>query len=286
MLCGSSARTLQRGRANLLGGRTWRLALRQLTWPEVPGLGLLRALNRGLVPQHYDSSRYSRALAGYVDDHLKEEVFDEGQAGKSTAFARFFDALAFSHGEPLNYSNIARHRGVVSKTVREYLQIPEDTLLGTWVEPFSRRRSREVITRAPKSCLFDVGVPGYLAGRRVQRPSGPEFGRALEHLVLMELLPYRSYRVPDFKLRCRRTKSGLEFDFVLGPDGGIAIEVKGSTKLRQSDLRGIRAFADEHRPGHAIVVCNERDARVTSDGIWILPREQFFERFWCDAIVE
>ncbi len=32
------------------------------------------------------------------------------------------------------------------------------TLLGTLVEPFSRRRSRQVITRAPKFHLFSVGV--------------------------------------------------------------------------------------------------------------------------------
>ena len=78
VLCGSSARKLKRGRANLLGGRAWRFELYPLTWPEVPDFDLLRALNRGLVPQHYDTVRYGRALAGYVDDYLKEEVFDEG----------------------------------------------------------------------------------------------------------------------------------------------------------------------------------------------------------------
>ena len=78
VLCGSSARKLKRGRANLLGGRAWRFQLHPLTWPEVPEFDLLRALNRGLVPQHYDAAGYRRALAGYVDDYLKEEVFDEG----------------------------------------------------------------------------------------------------------------------------------------------------------------------------------------------------------------
>ena len=286
VLCSSSARKLKRGRANLLGGRAWRFGLHPLTWPEVPGFDLLRALNRGLVPQHYDSSRYRRALAGYVDDYLKEEVFDEGLSRNTAAFSRFFDALSFSHGELLNYSNIARDCGVDSKTVREYFQILEDTLLGTWIEPFSRRRSREVITRAPKFYLFDVGVAGYLIGRRIERPAGPEFGRALEHLVLMELLAYRSYRELDFQLRFWRTKSGLECDFVLGRDGAIAIEVKGSSRIRPSDLRGVRAYADEHRPRHAIVVCNERNARLTNDGILILPCEQFFQRLWSDAIVD
>ena len=39
------------------------------------------------------------------------------------AFARFFDAMGFSHGELTNFSNIARECGVDSKTVKEYYQI-------------------------------------------------------------------------------------------------------------------------------------------------------------------
>ena len=78
--------------------------------PEVPDFDLLRALNRGLVPQHYDTVRYGRALAGYVDDYLKEEVFDEGLTRNAPAFSRFFDALSCCHGELLNYSNVDNRR--------------------------------------------------------------------------------------------------------------------------------------------------------------------------------
>ena len=286
VLCGSSARKIKRGYANILGGRAWRFGLHPLTYAEIPDFDLLRALNRGLIPQHYDTKQHRRALAGYVDDYLKEEVFDEGLVRNAPAFSRFFDALSFSHGELLNFSNVGRDCGVDSKTVREYFQILVDTLVGTLLEPFSRRRSREVITRAPKFYLFDVGVAGHLMGRHIERPAGPEFGRALEHLVLMELIAYRSYRELDFPLRFWRTKSGLECDFVLGREGEVAIEVKGSTRLHPSDLRSVRAYVDEHSPRKAIVICNERDARRTNDGIWILPWERFLEQLWSDAIVE
>ena len=286
VLCGSSARKLRRGRANLLGGRAWRFELHPLTWPEIPDFDLLRAVNHGLVPQHYDTARYRRALAGYVDDYLKEEVFDEGLTRNATAFSRFFDALSFCHGELLNYSNVARDCGIDSKTVREYFQILVDTLLGVFIEPFSPRRSRAVITRAPKFYLFDVGVAGYVTGRHIERAHGPEFGRALEHLVLMELLAYRSYREGDFPVRFWRTKSGLECDFVLGRDGEVAVEVKGGDRVRPGDLRAMRAYVEEHRPRHAIVVCNENAARRTGDGVWVLPWKQFLERLWMDEIID
>ena len=286
ILCGSSARKLKRGRANLLGGRAWRFALHPLAWPEVPDFDLLRALNHGLVPAHYRAANHRRALAGYVDDYLKEEVFDEGLTRNVAAFARFFDALAFSHGELLNFSSIARDCAVDSKTVREYFQILVDTLLGVFVEPFARRRSRAVITQAPKFYLFDVGVAGYLAGRRIANATGPAFGRALEHFVLMELLAYRSYRELDFPIRFWRTKSGLECDFVLGREGSVAIEVKGSANVQPRDLRGLATFQQEHRPRLAIAVCNEQAPRRTTADIWLLPWREFLERLWDGRIVE
>ncbi len=285
VLCGSSARKLKRGRANLLGGRAWRFALHPLTWPEIPDFDLLRALNCGLVPQHYDAEHPRRALAGYLDDYLKEEVFAEGLTRNAPAFTRFFEALSFSHGELVNYSNIARDCGVDSKTVREYFQILVDILLGVFVEPFSHRRSRAVIIRTPRFYLFDVGLAGYLTGRRIERPLGPEFGRALEHFVLMELLAYRSYRELDFPIRFWRTKTGLECDFVLGRNGETAVEVKGSRNVQPRDLTGLRAYREEHQPRHALLVCNEPAPRRTGDGLWILPWQDFLERLWSDAIL-
>ena len=285
VLCGSSARKVRRGRANLLGGRAWRFLLHPLTWPEIPAFDLLRALNRGLIPQHYDAAQYRRALSGYVDDYLKEEVFDEGLTRNVAAFSRFFDALPFCHGELLNYSNVARDCGVDSKTVREYFQILIDTLLGVFVEPFRRRRTRAVILQAPKFYLFDVGVAGYLAGRRVARAAGPEFGRALEHFMLMELLAYRSYRECDFQVRFWRTKSGLECDFVLGQEGEAALEVKAGANPGPGDLRGLRAYVEEHRPRVAAVICTAAAPRQTDDGILILPWKEFLRRLWSGAVI-
>ena len=284
VLCGSSARKLKRGGANLLGGRAWRFALHPLAWPEVPGLDLLRALNRGLVPQHYDAAQHRRALAGYVDDYLKEEVFAEGLTRNAATFARFFDALGFCHGQVLNFANVARDCGVDAKTAREYFQILVDTLLGVFVEPFGRRRSRAVLVRAPKFYLFDVGVAGHLSGRRLDRAAGPAFGQALEHYVLMEILAFRSYRERDVPVRYWRTKSGLEVDFVLGRDAEVAVEVKGTRRVRPDDLKGIRAFREEHRPRRAMVVSNDPAPRRTGD-VDVLPWRVFLERLWTEEIL-
>ena len=286
VLCGSSARKLKRGRANMLGGRALSFSLHPLTWSEIPNFNLIRALNRGLVPQHYDSPRYPDILKSYVNDYLKEEVFDEGLTRNIAAFSRFFDELSYCHGEILNFSSIARDCGVDSKTVREYFQILVDTLVGVFVEPYSYRRSRAVIVRAPKFYLFDVGVAGRIVGRQLVNNSGPEFGRAFEHFILMELLSYRTYQGQEFPVRYWRTKSGLECDFILGRKGEIAVEVKGGRRVQSSDLRAIRAYSEEHKPQYSIVVSNQSLPRQTDDGILILPWEVFLERLWNGDFVE
>lgn len=65
ILCGSSARKLKRGAANLLGGRAWRFNFYPLVYKEIPDFNLLRALNHGLLPSHYLSDHPQRAFKEY-----------------------------------------------------------------------------------------------------------------------------------------------------------------------------------------------------------------------------
>jgi predicted AAA+ superfamily ATPase len=278
VLCGSSARKLKRGQANLLGGRAWRFEMHPLVSAEIPKLDLLQALNRGLLPAHYVQDQYRRSLRAYVRDYLKEEVFAEGLTRNVGAFSRFFDAVGYSHGELINYSNIARDCGVDAKTVKEYYQILVDTQLGSFVEPFKRRQSRQVIGKAPKFYLFDVGVAGALTQREIREPKGEQFGRAFEHFIYMEVLAYRSYSELEFPINFWRTKSGLEVDFVLA-GGEVAIEVKGAGRVSEPDLRALRSFAEEFKPKHALLICTEKEERVV-DGVRIVPWRTFLTRLW------
>jgi predicted AAA+ superfamily ATPase len=283
IMCGSSARKLRRGKANLLGGRAWRYEMHPLVSTEISDLNLLKALNRGMVPAHYLQEEYRKLLRAYVRDYLKEEVFDEGLTRNIPAFSRFFDAMGYSHGELTNYASIARDCGIDAKTVKEYYQILIDTLLGTMVEPFQRRQDRQVITKAGKFYLFDVGVAGAITQRRIPQERGEQFGKAFEHFILMEIIAHRAYKELDYDLNFWRTKSGLEVDFVLGR-GEVAVEVKGSSRIDGSDLKPIRAFLTEYRPARALVVCNEQRSRL-HEGILITPWREFLAMLWNGAVV-
>ena len=278
ILCGSSARKLVKGGANLLGGRAWRFEMFPFVFPEIKQFDLLRALNQGLAPPHYLQRNYERSLRAYVRDYLKEEVFNEGLIRNIPAFSRFFEAMGYSHGELINYANIARDCGVDAKTVKEYFQILVDTLLGAYVPPYKKRQSRQVISKASKFYLFDVGIAGHLCKRRLVEERGEQFGKALEHFIFMELNAHRSYLDLHYEISFWRTKAGLEVDFILG-DGEIAIEVKGAGHIHKTDLRAMQAFYDEFRPKLGIVVSNEKYERKIGD-IFVLPWQNFLDRLW------
>ncbi|MDO8519722.1 MAG: AAA family ATPase, partial [Deltaproteobacteria bacterium] len=143
-MCGSSARKLKRGHANLLGGRAARYELHGLVYPELGDrFDLVRLLNRGFIPSHYLSDNYSKLIPSYINEYLKEEIAAEGLVRNLPLFSDFLRAAAFSDAEIVNYTNIASDCGVSGKTVREYFQILEDTLIGCFLPAYTRRAKRK-----------------------------------------------------------------------------------------------------------------------------------------------
>lgn len=280
-LCGSSARKVRRGAANLLGGRAIRYELHGLTASELGrDFDLDRLLNHGYLPRIYEASRPARMLDAYIADYLKEEVAAEGLVRNLPTFSDFLDVAALSDGELVNFSNIARECRVSSHTTRSHFEILEDTLLGRWLPAYRKRPKRRVIG-APKFYFVDVGVVNRLARRGELRAGSELYGKAFENWVFHELSAFVSYRGEGGRqLSYWRLASGIEVDFIVG-DMQVAIEAKSSERITRDHLQGLRSLAEDHpRVGRRIVVCREPRARTTDDGIEILPVATFVRRLW------
>ena len=99
----------------------------------------------------------------------------------------------------------------------------------------------------------------------------------------MEISAYRSYAGLYFDINFWRTKSGLEVDFVLAK-GDVVIEVKGASRVDNTDLKPMQVFIEEYKPSKAIVVCNEKEERIYN-GIRIMPWRKFLENLWAGKIL-
>ncbi len=277
LMTGSSPRKLKRAHANLLGGRAWRFAMMPLTFGETEGFDLEEVMISGLLPPHFLSDDPLRELQAYVGDYLREEIAAEARTQNIPAFAEFLRVAALTNGELLNYTNVARESGISAKVVRGYFQILEDTLLGFRLAPWRKSKHRRLI-ETEKFYLFDVGVANYLA-RRTPRAGTPEFGKAFEHLLLMELRAYQAYVRPELELSYWRTSTGMEVDFILG-DMLAAIEAKGAKRVHEGDGQGLRALRADRGTKNLVIVCLEGAPRQTDDGIRIWPWEHFLEKLW------
>jgi predicted AAA+ superfamily ATPase len=276
-LCGSSARRVKRGAANLLGGRAIRYELHGLTAHELGReFRLDRLLNHGYLPRIYESNRSRQLLDAYVGDYLREEVAAEGLVRNLPVFSEFLGAASLSDTEIVNLANIARECGVSGHTVKSYFQILEDTLLARWLPAYRRRPKRRVIG-APKFYFTDVGVVNRLARRGELSPGSELFGKAFENWVFHELVAHNSYADADATIAYWRLASGIEVDFIIN-DMEIAIEAKASRKITSTHLSGLRHLVRDHGVARRIVVSLEARSRRTDDGIEVLPANVFAER--------
>jgi uncharacterized protein len=277
LLTGSSARKLRRGHANLLGGRAWRRTMTPLSYMEVTDFNLERIMVSGLLPPHYLSPDPIEDLRSYVADYLKEEIIAEAFTQNIPAFNEFLRVAAITSSELINYVNIARETGVSHKVVRTYFDILEDTYLGFRIPPWKKSKNRRMIT-TEKFYLFDVGVANYLA-RHQPKIGSPEFGKAFEHYILMELKAYQAYLDPDIPITFWRTSTGREVDFILG-NKELAIEIKGSSRIHEGDIGSLQALLEDGPVKKCCLVCLEKQPRELTRNIEVIPWQMFVERLW------
>lgn len=275
ILTGSSARKLKRSGVNLLGGR----AVLRFMYPFMAAeLGrqfdLGRGLRQGMLPVVLGASAPEDILKTYAALYMKEEVQLEGLVRNIGSFARFLEAVSFSHGAVLNSSEVARECQVGRRAVEGYIEILEDLLLSFRVPVFSKRAKR-LVSQHPKFYYFDAGV------FRTLRPSGPldraeEIeGAALEGLVAQHLKVFCDLDERGFELFFWRTKAGQEVDFILyGAGGLVAIEVKRTSRLRAADLSGLKAFKADYPMARTILLYGGKERRQTKD-ILCVPCEEF-----------
>ncbi len=253
-----------------------------LCYPELTNIDFEKIMISGLLPEHYLSENPLQELRSYIADYLKEEIAAEAVVQNIPAFSEFLKTAAITTGELLNYSNVARDSGVSAKVVRNYFQILEDTLLGFRLMPWRRVVDRRLI-ETEKFYLFDVGVSNYLA-RRAPKMGTPEFGKSFEHFILMELIAYQAYKNPELEITYWRTSTGHEVDFILN-DMEVAIEVKTSRRIHETDIRALKTLQQEHVVKKAVIVSFESEPKILNDNIVCLPWEIFLEQLWSGELV-
>ncbi|MFN8369111.1 MAG: AAA family ATPase [Bacteriovoracaceae bacterium] len=283
-LTGSSARKLKRDGANLLAGRAFLYHLYPLTLFELKErFSLIEVLSYGSLPQLYsyeDHESKKSFLTSYVKTYLKEEIILEQIIRNVDGFRDFLEVAAQMNGRPLNFLKIAREIGIDAKTIKEYFQILEDTLVGFWLKGFhqSVRKSQKF---TPKFYLFDVGVCRALEGS-LDSPPIPGtafFGHYFEHYIIAEIFRLNTYSGKDFKLSYYATNAG-EIDLILSKGmKKIIVEIKSEKKIDPTEVKNFKRMAEPFKNSPLYYVSQD-PIKSTIEGVFCLHFRDFFQEIF------
>jgi uncharacterized protein len=293
-LCGSSARKLRRGGANLLAGRALTLSMESLSVAELgSGFHLDFALNWGLLPFVLNEPDVAAdILAAYVNTYLKEELQAEGLIRNVPPFVRFLAVAGQINGQIVNAQNISREASVARSTVDTYFAILTDTLVGH-ILPAWRPGLKVREAAQPKFYWFDPGVAKAAAGLLRDPADRQGQGLALETLIYHELRVYNEISGKHRPVSYYRTPAGVEVDFIVETSRRrantspqvVAFEIKRAERWDRAWDRALRALAEtggvrvERMIG---VYCGSR--RYDFDNVTVLPVVDFVKALFAGEI--
>lgn len=270
---------------NLLGGRVYPIYFHPLVSKEIlssTSISFEDFFLWGGIPSIITAKNKVMKMKAYVHLYLKEEILEEGPVRQVGPFSHFLDVAATVNTEQVDFTAIASDAQISRKTVSNYFEILEDTLVGYLLPSFRETKSRKAVA-SPKFYFFDIGIVNFLLGRESIKEKTPEFGKILEHFIFLELRAFIDYNLVDAELYYWRSQGQLEIDFIIKLKNKklIGIEVKGSENIREKHAKSLLAFEDDFSLSQKIIVSNEKHTRALEDqNIAIYPFRVFCKKLW------
>ena len=260
-LTGSQSFEVMRGIEESLAGRVAILNLFGLS-DEEKGIvdwgpeAYFRSIAETTFPRLYgisDIDARAEYLAGYTQTYIERDVRELLGIEKRREFELFVRACALRTGQVVNYESFAQDVGVSPKTVKEWLQVLEDSFLISLVRPYHSNRTKRLI-KSPKLYFLDMGLAAYLSGWRDSEMlrTGPMAGAAFETQVYGNILRFFRHRGRDVQIHFWRTRDGQEIDFLIETARGIhPVEVKLGIPKRGT-LPALAAIRDAWQGGSVV----------------------------------
>jgi hypothetical protein len=182
----------------------------------------------------------------YMTTILERDVRELANIADLTALPRLLGLVAARAGGLLNFADLSRSLAVPQTTLKRYFALLEKTFLVQLLQPWATNLGKRVI-QTPKVYLNDTGLLAHLVGLTPERleVDASLAGAVLENFALMELRKQAGWSQTQPQFCYWRTASGQEVDVVLEDAAGrlVGMEVKASSTLSSSDVRGLRTLA-------------------------------------------
>lgn len=231
LILGSASPELLKHASESLAGRIIYHELSPLILEETGYERTQQLWLRGGYPLSYLANTGEDSISwreAFIKTYLEMDIPQLGIHIPATQLRRFWTMLAHVHGQLWNASQIAKSLGVSSPTVRNYLDILEDTFIVRRLPPFYANIKKRLVKSA-KVYIRDSGLLHALLKNRTLDDlySHPSSGNSWEGFVIEQIIGI----IPEYwQSFFYRTSAGAEIDLLLldHRNESIAVEIKYS----------------------------------------------------------
>jgi len=211
----------------------------------------------------------------YIRSFLERDIPQLGFRIPANTIGRFWQMIAHSHGQVLNASKLAGSMGVSSHTIRNYIDLLEQTFMVRTLAPYTGNTKKRMV-KSPKVYIRDTGILHTLLNiETIEDLFGhPIYGTSFEGYVIENILSALPRWQPSFY----RTSNGAEIDLVLTKGmRKIAVEIKASTspKVTQSFWNSLENVAADR----AFVIALVDEPYPIAKEVIVLPLKAFLGDF-------
>ncbi len=237
LILGSASPALIKHSSESLAGRIIYYELTPFILDETGYDKMQRLWLRGGYPESYlaenDEESFSWREA-FIKTYLEMDIPQLGIRVPAMQLRRFWTMLSHSHGQLWNASQIAKGLGISAPTVRNYLDILEETFIVRQLQPYHSNIKKRLI-KSPKVYIRDSGLLHALSRiSTFENLQGhPVIGSSWEGFIIEQILGI----IPkNWQAYFYRTSAGAEIDllFIDSRHKPVAVEVKYSMSPKVS----------------------------------------------------
>lgn len=275
LVLGSASRDLLKQSSESLAGRITYKQLSPFLWEEVKEhVSYEHYLSMGGFPRSLlqkDPEVSYQWREDFIATFLERDLLQWSGFSPQT-MRRLWLMLAHSNGQTVNLSTIGGSLGVSHTSVRNYLDLLQETFMVHLLLPFISNNGKRMV-KSPKVYVADTGIVAALLGLYDfnQLAGHPVIGSLWESLVIANL----KGMFPRAELSFYRTSNGTEIDILLQLSGKlIAVECKASVSPTLS--RGSYSAIADITPAHTFMVAPIAQSYTIKPGISIVSLSDLF----------
>jgi predicted AAA+ superfamily ATPase len=267
IILGSASRDLIKQSSESLAGRIGYLELSPFIFPEISEYKSVNDLwvQGGFPDSFLASLKLSQNWRNnFIRTFLERDIPQIGFSIPADTIGRLWKMLAHNHGQTLQLSNLGRSLGVSHTTVRNYIDLLNQTFMTRELKPLESNIGKRLV-KSSKLYIRDSGILHSLLNISDfnELVSHPVFGFSWEGFVINNICTYLN----EYEAYFYKTTQGAELDLILiKGDKKIAFELKVSDAPKLT--KGFWNAIEDTKPNITYVVSPVSDKYPVSENIW------------------